>query len=50
MIASSNSIHSSVRPENYQALVMATRTYGSYGHLDEAIDPALEARIWRIGA
>jgi uroporphyrinogen decarboxylase len=50
MIASSNSIHSSVRPENYQALVMATRTYGNYGHLDEAIDPALEARIWRIGA
>jgi uroporphyrinogen decarboxylase len=50
MIASSNSVHSSVRPENYQALVMATRTYGNYGHLDEAIDPALEARIGHIGA
>jgi uroporphyrinogen decarboxylase len=49
MIASSNSVHSSVRPENYQALVMATRTYGNYGHLDEAVDPALEARIGRIG-
>jgi uroporphyrinogen decarboxylase len=48
MIASSNSIHSSVRPENYQALVMATRTYGNYGHLDEAIDPALEARIGKV--
>ena len=29
---------------------MATRTYGNYGHLDEAIDPAMEARIGRIGA
>ncbi len=48
MIASSNSIHSSVRPENYQAMVMATRTYGNYGHLDEPISRELEASIGRI--
>jgi uroporphyrinogen decarboxylase len=48
MIASSNSIHSSVRPENYHAMVMATRTYGWYGSLGMAIDPKLEASIGKI--
>ena len=47
-IASSNSIHSSVRPENYHALVMATRTYGNYGCLNEPISPEMEASIGKI--
>jgi uroporphyrinogen decarboxylase len=48
MIASSNTIHSSVRPENYHAMVMATRTYGWYGSLGQAINPALESSIGKI--
>jgi uroporphyrinogen decarboxylase len=48
MIASSNTIHSSVRPENYQAMVTAVRTYGNYGHLNEVINPALAASIGKI--
>lgn len=48
MIASSNTVHSSVKPENYHAMVMATRTYGHTGHLNEPIDPALEASIGQI--
>jgi uroporphyrinogen decarboxylase len=48
MIASSNTIHSSVKPESYQAMVMAIRTYGNYGHLNEAISPTLEASIGHI--
>ena len=48
MIASSNSIHSGVRPENYQAQVLAARVYGTYGQLDEVADPELEALIGRI--
>jgi uroporphyrinogen decarboxylase len=43
MIASSNTIHSSVRPENYKAMVMSTRAYGNYGHLNVAADGELEA-------
>jgi uroporphyrinogen decarboxylase len=30
IMMSSNSIHSSVKPENYKAMVDATRTYGRY--------------------
>lgn len=48
MIASSNTVHSSVRPENYHALVMAIRTYGCYGSLGQAIDPAQEPSIGKI--
>jgi uroporphyrinogen decarboxylase len=48
MIASSNSIHSGVRPENFQAQELAARVYGTYGRLDEVADPALEMLIGRI--
>jgi uroporphyrinogen decarboxylase len=30
LLSSSNSIHSSVRPENYLAMVEALREYGNY--------------------
>jgi len=30
IMASSNSIHPAVRPENYQAMVQATREFGQY--------------------
>ncbi len=48
IIASSNTIHSSVRPENYHALVTATQTYGWYGHLDQPISPEMEFSIGRV--
>ena len=48
MIASSNTVHSSVRPENYHAMVTATRTYGNYGRLNQPISPELEASIGKI--
>jgi uroporphyrinogen decarboxylase len=48
MIASSNTVHSSVRPENYHAMVVATRTYGHYGHLDQPISARLESSIGKI--
>ena len=48
MIASSNSIHSGVRPENFQAQVLTARVYGHYGRLDEVADPALAEWIGRI--
>jgi uroporphyrinogen decarboxylase len=48
LIASSNTIHSSVRPENYHALVTATETYGWYGCLGEPIDVAFEAAIGKV--
>jgi uroporphyrinogen decarboxylase len=30
IISSSNSIHSSVKPQNYRAMIEATRKYGKY--------------------
>lgn len=45
IIASSNTIHSSVRPENYHALVTAIQTYGCYRHLNQPISPEMEASI-----
>jgi uroporphyrinogen decarboxylase len=45
MIASSNTIHSGVKPENYQALVLSTRVYGHYGKLCEPISLELEESI-----
>jgi len=33
IIASANSIHSKVKPENYLAMLKATRLYGNYSHL-----------------
>jgi hypothetical protein len=48
MIASSNTVHSSVKPENYQAQVLATRVYGNYANLNEPVDPALEKLIGRV--
>jgi len=48
MIASSNTIHSGVKPENYHAMVMATRTYGCYASLGQAIDLQLEESIGQI--
>ncbi len=48
MIASSNTVHSSVRPENYQALVRAIQTYGNYGRLNEPISSDLEASIGQV--
>ena len=48
MIASSNTIHSGVRPENYHAMVIATRTYGCYVSLGQAIDPHIEESIGKI--
>jgi uroporphyrinogen decarboxylase len=45
IIASSNTIHSSVRPENYHALITAIQTYGCYGHLNQPISPEMEASI-----
>ncbi len=50
MIASSNTVHSSVRPENYHAMIMATRTYGNSGCLNQPISPAMEASIGKIPA
>jgi len=47
-ISSSNSIHSSVKPENYQALVAATQIYGNYGKLDQAINDGLLSNIGKI--
>lgn len=48
MIASSNTVHSGVKPENYHAMVLATRVYGQYGRLNEAADKEMEASIGRI--
>jgi uroporphyrinogen decarboxylase len=48
MIASSNTIHMSVRPANYHAMVMATRTYGVYGHLGQAVSAEMEAGIGKV--
>jgi uroporphyrinogen decarboxylase len=48
MIASSNSVHMGVRPENYHAMVIATLVYGSYGSLGTSISPTLEATIGKI--
>jgi uroporphyrinogen decarboxylase len=48
IIASSNTIHSSVRPENYHALVTTVQTYGCYGHLDQPISSEMEASIGKI--
>ncbi len=48
MIASSNSIHSGVRPENFQAQELTTRVFGTYAKLDKVADPELEALIGRI--
>jgi uroporphyrinogen decarboxylase len=48
MIASSNTIHSSVRPENYHAMVTATKTYGWYGKLDQPISPEMESSIGKV--
>ena len=48
MIASSNTVHSSVRPENYQALVRATQTYGNYSCLNQPISAELEASIGKV--
>jgi uroporphyrinogen decarboxylase len=48
MIASSNSVHSGARPANYHALVLATRTYGNYGRLNDALSPELEYSIGRV--
>lgn len=45
MIASSNTIHSGVRPKNYHAMVMATRVYGCYASLGQAMDSQLEESI-----
>jgi len=47
-ISSSNTVHSSVKPENYHALVMATRTYGNYGYLDHAISKEFASSIGKI--
>ena len=47
-ISSSNSVHSSVKPENYPALVMATRAYGNYEYLDQAISKELVSNIGKI--
>jgi hypothetical protein len=35
IIASANSIHPYVRPENYIAMLLATRKFGNYEHLGE---------------
>jgi uroporphyrinogen decarboxylase len=35
MIASANSIHSHVKPDNYVAMLKAARRYGNYSHLGE---------------
>jgi uroporphyrinogen decarboxylase len=48
LIASSNTIHSSVRPENYHALVTATQTYGWYHALGKPINAQLEATIGKV--
>ncbi len=48
LIASSNTIHASVRPENYHAMVTATRTYGCYGNLGRPISAELERSIGKI--
>jgi uroporphyrinogen decarboxylase len=45
MIASSNSLHASVKPENYAAMVWATRAYGQYDQLNKVCPiPELESR------
>lgn len=48
MISSSNTVHSSVRPENYHAMVTAVQTYGYYGKLNEPLSDELEAAIGKI--
>ncbi len=48
MIASSNTVHASVRPQNYHAMVMAIRTYGNYGCLNQPISAEMEAAIGKI--
>lgn len=47
-ISSSNSIHSSVKPENYHAMVTATKIYGNYACLNQAIDSNLISSIGKI--
>lgn len=48
MIASSNSIHSGVKPDNYHAMIAATRVYGNYTSLGKSFNPDLEAGIGKI--
>jgi uroporphyrinogen decarboxylase len=48
IIASSNTIHSSVRPENYQALVRAIQAYGWTGRLNEPASAEVEASIGKV--
>jgi len=46
LIASSNAIFSSVRPENYGAMIWATRAFGRYDNLDGYVPvPELESRF-----
>jgi uroporphyrinogen decarboxylase len=46
IIASSNSLHAAVRPENYVSMVWAARAYGQSASLDRyAPVPDLEARF-----
>jgi len=47
-ISSSNSIVVSVKPENYQAMVLAARVYGNYGQLDEPANLELLSKIGQI--
>jgi len=48
MIASSNSIHSGVKPENYHAMVTAAHVYGNYSSLNEPISLEFENNIGKI--
>jgi len=48
IIASSNTIHSSVRPENYQALVRAIQAYSWTGRLNEPASAEVEASIGKV--
>ncbi len=46
MIASSNTVHASAQPENYGAMLWATRAFGQYDNLDHYTPvPDLEARF-----
>lgn len=46
MIASSNTVHASARPENYGAMLWATRAFGQYDNLDHYTPvPDLEVRF-----
>ncbi len=46
IVASSNSLHASVLPENYAAMVWATRSFGQSGCLDRSMPvPDLETRF-----